>query len=277
MATVYLWTGRLADSMELFEEVFDRLIPAGATIFNQWAAMAWFALAAFTAGDLPRTRALAATLAAETEHLSVHTRSHAFAIRALLDFGTGAWDDLAEVDRDLRDLVTRNPDASFCLLSAATVAYAGAAEVLASRPLPADLDEQVLRHVTDSELVRQSAVLLPKVMAGDDVAFARGLGGYEPGLKLWDRYRVWDVTGLLPAIALTILGRWDDLGEPVARLEEFGRLGARLAGATAAAIREQERAARGGPPATHEALRALGYTGISEILQFRPQPASRAA
>jgi hypothetical protein len=67
-----------------------------------------------------------------------------------------------------------------------------------------------------------------------------------------------------------MLGRWDELGPSLARLDEFERGGGRLAGAAAAAIREEEAAATGGPPPTHDHLQALGYAGISELLRFRP-------
>jgi hypothetical protein len=48
-----------------------------------------------------------------------------------------------------------------------------------------------------------------------------------------------------------------------------------VAGALAAAIREEEAAAKGGPAPTHRDLRALGCAGLSELLRFRPTlPAS---
>ena len=112
--------------------------------------------------------------------------------------------------------------------------------------------------------------MLAKVMAGDPSALSSGLRGYEPGLRLSDRYRVWDVADLVPGIALTMLERWDELPPILARLDEFGRGGARLAKAAAAAIREERAAAEGAPPATHELLRSLGYAGISALLRFRP-------
>jgi class 3 adenylate cyclase len=270
MATVYSWVGRLGDSIALFEDVFDRLIPAGAHIFNAHDARVWYAAAAFTAGDLDRARRITDVIDADTEHRSVHTRSHFFTQRAQIDLGVGAWEDLLEAERDLRDLAQRNPDASFCLLSAAAIGYAATTEVLMSRPLRADLDAQVLRQESDSELIRAAAVLLPKVMSGQTDALPDGLRGYAPDLRLADRFRVWDQTELMPAIALTMLERWVDLEPLLARLDDYARHGARLAGAVAAAIREEERAAHGGPAPTHEALHALGFDGISELLRFRP-------
>ena len=58
MATVYTWAGRVADGVALYETVFERLIPAGA-IINTPEALAWYGLAAFSAGDLARADASA--------------------------------------------------------------------------------------------------------------------------------------------------------------------------------------------------------------------------
>jgi class 3 adenylate cyclase/tetratricopeptide (TPR) repeat protein len=276
MATVYAWAGRVSDGVSLFETVFDRLIPAGALI-NEPEALAWYGMAAFYAGDLSRAETLADRLRMASVGRSVHTRSHAFSLNALVFFGRGDWDGLQSTTQDLRSLVTENPDASFCLLSAAAVAYATAAGVLAGGHLPADIDEQAKRHVDDSERVQAASVMLPKVMAADPDALDKGLRGYEPGLRLWDRYRTWDVADLIPAIAITILERWDALPPVLARLNEFATGGARLAEAAAAAIREEEAAAGGGPPPAHDQLLGLGYLGISELLRFRPVRVTEAA
>jgi len=113
---------------------------------------------------------------------------------------------------------------------------------------------------------------VPKVMAhAGTPALIEGLRGYAPNLRLVDRMRAWDVCDLMPAIAMTMLERWDQLGAPLARMDEFGHAGGRLAAAAAAAIREEQEAARGGPPPAHHQLRKLGYAGISELISFRPR------
>jgi len=276
MATVFAWAGMIADGVSLFETVFDRLIPAGAVI-NEPEALAWYGMAAFYAGDLSRAEALAERLRIDSVRRSVHTRSHAFSLNALVLFGRGDWDGLQSTTQDLQSLVSENPDASFCLLSAAAVGYGAAAGVLAGGHLPAAIDEQAKRHVDDSERVQAASVMLPKVMTGDGEAIARGLRGYEPGLRLWDRYRAWDVADLIPAMALTILGRWDELPPVLGRLDEFAARGARLAEAAASAIREEQAATLGGPAPAHEQLRGLGYLGISALLRFRPARVTDAA
>jgi hypothetical protein len=269
MATVTAWAGRIADSVSVFETVFEQLIPDGALI-NEPEALAWYGMAAFAAGDLEKTDELANRLLVESVRRSVHTRSHAFALKALVGFGSGDPNVLRTASQDLGTLVDENPDASFCLISGAVVGYAAAAGILAGGPLPDDIDEQAKRQVEDSERVQAASVMLAKAMVGDSDAVIAGLRAYEPGLRLWDRSRAWDVADLIPAIALTMLERWDGLKPALARLDELALHGARLAEAAAAAIREEEAAARGGRAPTHDQLRALGYLGISELLRFRP-------
>ena len=80
----------------------------------------------------------------------------------------------------------------------------------------------------------------------------------------------------MPALALTMLERWDDLGPSLDRLDLFAEGGSRLAAATAAAIREEKAAAEGGPSPAHDQLKALGCLGISELLRSRPTRSAKA-
>jgi class 3 adenylate cyclase/tetratricopeptide (TPR) repeat protein len=264
MAQVYLWNGKIARAMELYETVFERLVPAGAAI-NEPEAMVWYSLAAFNAGELGRADVLADRLLEEATRRSAHTRQHASGLKALLLLARGAWDSVTATTRDLAQLVDANPDTGFCLVGAAAVGYGAIAEILAGRPLPKNLDEFVVRMIPESTPIQASSVMVPGVMAGDRAALADGLRAYAPELRLWD------LCDLMPAIALTMLERWDELGLSLARLDEFAGGGGRVAGAAAAAIREEEAAAEGGPPPTHDQLHALGCDGISELIRFRPQ------
>lgn len=270
MATVYAWAGRVAESLSLFATVFEQLVPAGAVI-NEPEALAWYGMAAFTAGDLARADDLADRLLIDSVRRSPHTRSHAFALKAMVGFGRGDWKGLEDTVRDLGALVDDNPDTPFCLLGGAAFGYGAAAGLVAGRQLPAGIDDRARRMVfAASERVPAASVMLPKAMAGDREAIDEGLRAYEPDLRLSERYRTWDVADLIPGIAFTMLERWHALPPVLERLDEFAAGGARLAEAAAAAIREEETAARGGPAPTHDQLGALGYLGISELLRFRP-------
>lgn len=269
-ATVFSWAGRIDDALALFGRVFDHMIPAGAHV-NSPEGLAWYARAAFDAGDLAKAEQLARELDAETVLRSVHTRSHYFAVVALIAFGRGDRQTLREANDELLALADRNPDVGFCLLSAAAVGFHAANQVLAGEPIEIDLDAVVHRQIGDSDLVEAGAKLLPKAMGGDAAAVQSGLAAYQPGLRLWDRCRVWDPADLMAAISLTMLERWDELRPVLARLDELAGYGAHLGGAVAEAIREEEQAAAGGPAPRHERLRTLGYLGISELLRFRPE------
>jgi hypothetical protein len=269
MAQVHLWHGKITSAMTLYTTVFERLVPGGA-IIKEPEALLWFSLAVSHAGDLGRADALAERLRIEAIRFSPHTRQHALALRAWLQLARGAWDDVTATTRELEQLVDANPDTGFCLMGAAAFGYGAIADVLAGRPLPRGLDAIVARVETESTLIQASSVMLPKVMAGEPSAYVDGLRAYAPDLRLVDRQRVWDVCDLMPAIALTITERWDELAPSLARMDEFAAGGGRLAAAAAAAVREEEAAAKGGPPATHDQLRALGCAGISELLRFRP-------
>ena len=269
MAQVYLWAGMIGPSIELYETVFDRLLPAGA-IINEPEAMVWYSLAAFNSGDLTRADVLADRLLEEAARRSAHTRQHAQALKALLLLARGDWEQVTATTRELAELVDANPDTGFCLLGAAAAGYGAIANLLGGEPLPAALDEYVARIMEESTLIQASSVMVPKTMADDRAALDDGLKAYAPDLRLWDRQRAWDVCDLMPAIALTMLERWDELGPSLARLDAFAESGGRLAEAVAAAVREEAAAAEGGPAPAHEQLRALGCIGISELLRFRP-------
>jgi hypothetical protein len=182
----------------------------------------------------------------------------------------GDWDSLEATTRQLAQLVNGNPDASFCLLGATAFGYGAVAEVRASSQLPDGLDALVARMVPESNPIQAGSVMVPKAMMGDASALAEGLKAYQPDLSLRDRMRVWDVCDVMPAIAGTMLERWDALGRSLERLDLCAGFGGRLAGALSAAVREEASAAKGGPPASHDELLALGFLGISELLRRRP-------
>jgi class 3 adenylate cyclase/tetratricopeptide (TPR) repeat protein len=268
-AMVYCWGGQIARAMELFGTVFDELLPRGAAI-NEPEALLWYGAAALHAGNLE----LAETLVDRAQHdaangRSAHTQQHALSLRSIVSFARGDWGPLGKTTRDLEQLVEANPDASFCVIGCSGIGYGAAGSIVSGDQGPADLDAISVRMIGESEILRASAVMLPRAMEGDGAAAVHGLAAYAPNLRLWDRAATWDFSHLIPAIALTVIEQWDELGPVLARLDACASGGSRLAGAAAAAIREEQAATGGGTAPTHEELRALGYLGISEILRFR--------
>jgi hypothetical protein len=89
------------------------------------------------------------------------------------------------------------------------------------------------------------------------------------GAKLWWDRNVVDPLGFSPAIALVIAGRHTEASERIAKIERFATSGSRVAGALAAAIREELAPSRDARTA-HAPLRELGYAGYSDLLRYRP-------
>jgi hypothetical protein len=177
---------------------------------------------------------------------------------------------------ELAELIEANPDTGWCLVGAAGTGWE-IAELVAGRPPPSHLDDYVAQLIPESPLVQAGSIMVPKVMDGDQAALADGLKSYADGLRLWDRQRAWDVCDLMPAVARTVLERWDELGPSLNRLDEITGAGGHLAGAATAAIREEVAAASGGPPPKHDQLKTLGFLGISELLRYRPTSRASAA
>jgi class 3 adenylate cyclase/tetratricopeptide (TPR) repeat protein len=269
LAQIYLWNGKVSGALELYQTVFERLLPGGA-IINEPEALMTYGAAEFNAGDLGRADALADRLNEEAVRRSAHTRQHALSLKALLLLAEGAWESVSATARELTQLVDANPDTGFCLIGASAVGYGAIADLIAGRQLPKGLAKKVARMVPESRLIQASSVMLPRVMAGTRTAMTNGIKAYASDLRLWDRARAWDVCDLMPAIGLTVAQRWDELGPTLARLDEFAASGGRLAAATAAAIREEEMVAKGGPAPKHEELLALGCAGISQLIRYRP-------
>jgi class 3 adenylate cyclase/tetratricopeptide (TPR) repeat protein len=274
LAQLYAWQGKVGRAVELYRFVFDDLVPRGAVI-NELEAMAWYTLAALNAGDAERAAQLADKLVAEAEHRSAHTLTHGHGVSALVALARGEFDAVLRTGADLRTLVAANPDASFCLLGSGAIGCHAIAEILAGRPIPADLDVQVSRLVPASQPIQAGSIMVPRIMTGDAAGLAAGLTAYQPGIPLRDRQRAFDACDLMPAIALTMLERWDELEPVLERLDTFAAGGARLAGAVAAAIRGERDHARGAPSPAHDELRHLGLQGLSTLLRYRsPAPAS---
>lgn len=270
LGELYVFAGQVSRAQVLFATVFDELVPTGAVI-NYPEALLWYFAAAFHAGNLELAESLVAIAQEDAaKGRSPHTRQHVLSISSLMSFGRGRWEQLIRTTYDLEQLVASSPEASFCLLGCSAMGQGSAARILLGQPLPADLDAVALRMVPVSEIVQASSMMLPKAMMGNVADAERGLAAYAPGLRLWDRAEAWDFSDLIAAMALTVLERWEQLGPPLARLDICAAGGSVLAGATAAAIREEQAAAQGGPAASHQELRRLGFAGISELLRYRP-------
>jgi hypothetical protein len=256
-----------AQALELFDLVLE-LSRQGAEL-NLPEALMWHALALFHAGELGRAEALADRLLEVSATKSAHTRQHAVGTKALVRLGRGDWAGVAALAVELRSIAEQNPDASFCLVGASLTGYGGIAEAIRGRVLPAGLVPLAERMVPTAHATRAAALLLPTIMAGSAGSEDEARRAYAPQTGIWDRESIWDIAGMNLALAQVVRARWREAEGELPRMDRLGEKGAAFASALAAAIREEIAGARGGPKPRHEALRRLGYTGVSELLSYR--------
>jgi tetratricopeptide (TPR) repeat protein len=244
------------------------LAAAGAG-FNLPEALMWRSEAHFHAGDLIRAGADADRLLEVSHTMSPHTRQHAMGTKARVLLGRGDWPGVIAQADALRSLVREYPDDSFCLIGASGVADGAIAEILEGRRASNDLEPTVMRMVPESPAIRAATLLVPLAMSAREVAEEDAHRAYARETPIYDREQIWDPTETNWAIAHVVREQWKELEPLVARLDVRAGHGAKFAGALAAALREEMAAARGGPKAKHEALRQLGYHGISQLVSYR--------
>jgi len=113
---------------------------------------------------------------------------------------------------------------------------------------------------------RAGLLVIPRAMSNGPAFGPELVAAY--GSELWWERNAIDSLGFNPAIALVIAGRQAEAREQIGKIERFATTGSRVAGALAAALRE-ELAPRSGAERPHAALRELGYRGYSDLLRFR--------
>ncbi|MHB8632048.1 MAG: ATP-binding protein, partial [Candidatus Limnocylindria bacterium] len=265
IANAQFFAGKFTEAEATFGRIDD--IAAQGGLVNVGECLLWRALMFIAAGDLGRAEADARALDAFAASSSAHTKGHALGVWGLLLAARGDWDGARETARAVETLVSGNPTLPFCILPAAATAAGSAGDLLAGRAAPANLEALVDRMLPTQPTARAGVLVLPRAM-WDGPAFGPDLD-QAYGSKLWWDRNVCDPLGFNPAIALVIAGRHAEASARLAAIERFGDTGSRVAGALAAAIREEVAPGSGTGPA-HAALRALGYAGYSDLLRFRP-------
>jgi class 3 adenylate cyclase/tetratricopeptide (TPR) repeat protein len=244
------------------------LATAGAP-FNLPEALLWRSEAYFHAGDLARAGADADRLLEVSRSMSPHTRQHAMGTKARVLLGGGDWRGVIEQAHALRSLVREYPDDSYCIVGASLIAYGAMAELIEGMPVSEDLEPLILRIVPESPAIRAATLLMPLAMSSRAVAEDDAHRAYSRETPISDREQIWDLVELHWAIAYVVRAQWKELEPLVTRLDARATHGAKFAGALAAALREEMAAARGGAKPKHEALRGLGYNGISQLVSYR--------
>ncbi len=268
LALVHFLVSRdLERALYLLERAFS--LGRDGAVLNEPEALMWRSNAYFHAGDLGRADADADRLLEIGRSMSPHTRQHGLGTKARILAARGDWRGVIGYGNALRTLVRENPDASFCLVGANLAGYAAIGEIMTGQSVPDDLDALAARLLPDATATRAAALLVPLVMAGRPVSEDEARRAYAPETVIWDRQAVWDLNETHFAVANAMRGRWSEVERLLPQLDAMAERGATLASAMAAALREEQEAARGGPKPTHHALRSLGYLGISELLSYR--------
>jgi class 3 adenylate cyclase/tetratricopeptide (TPR) repeat protein len=256
--------GRTESARSLLDEALARA--ARGIPLNEPEALMWRISLAFNEGDLAGAERFSTRFLGISQSGSAHTRQHALGSQALILFARGDWDGLGSIARDMERLVDANPTAGFCLVGAGALGQAAAGEIVRGRSPSSRLEELVQRMVAEAPEVRASILMLPEVMAGNPDLVAAGASAYGKDLPPFDR-QIWDPFGVQLSLCYALLAHWDELTPLLADYDARAST-APMLGALTEAIREEMAAGKGGRPA-HVHLRALGYTGLSEVLSYR--------
>jgi len=270
LAVVHFTTTRdLGQALAAMERSFE-LARAGA-YFNEPEALMWRSETYFHTGDLARAEADADRLLEISQTMSAHTRQHGIATKARVLWGRGDWSGVVDSGAELRALVERNPDSSWCIAGANLAGYAAVAEIVTGGTAPSDLELFAERLLPEAAPTRAATLLLPLVMSKRAVSEADVRRAYAAETAIWDRQSVWDLTETHIVLGHAIRQQWVEAMDAVPRLDQMAELGSGFARALAAALREEITAARGGAKPRHDELKMLGYSGVSQLLSYRPQ------
>jgi class 3 adenylate cyclase len=251
------------------EHTFRHLDQLAATGHRADQADEYRSALAIHTGKLAVAEDIVARFERENAARGPHLRSHSNRERAHLLLARGEWARLAAVAAATERLVADSPGTAFCYAVTTTRAHGAVAHAVLGRRGEAEhwlaRAEQPLTSLpfsTEEVLLLAYGVLGRRREAEQLIHTVRRRG---PGLPPFFRRT--------ESTVLTMLDGWEPLAEALAALDTVASRGNPAYAALAAAVREEAAARQGGPPAAHGALRALGYTGWSALLAWRPRAA----
>jgi class 3 adenylate cyclase len=268
LATVKSLEGDLVAALATCDRI-DELIRRGAKV-DEHQALLWRFMALYHSGELDAAGRVAERAAMLMPGQSPHYQSHTLGMRSWVAVARARWTEVATLGAETGKLVSDNPSLGFCLVGAGAASWGVVGDVLHGGGVSGSLEPLLYRMVPESGPIRASILFLPSAMVGSDRWLADAAGAYRASTQFWDRQE-WDQFGVSLAIGLTVLERWKELGPYLENLQRVGARGGRLCTALREAILEERARSEGGPTPGHEALRRLGYTGLSELLSFRPR------
>lgn len=211
-----------------------------------------FAMAEHEAHD--RTAEEAIELA---ERMGPHNQTHAWEQASEMYVARGEWDKARDLARRTARLMGESKDSTFCGMAAMILRDGATAQALAGEREDALSLLEAAPRGQDWEPAIFSAV--PRALLGFPSA--------ETDAKLKEKAWHWSAWADAATRAV-ILGRPDDAERAVERMGAVTEHSVAYR-ALAEGVREAVREMRGGPAATHEALRRIGYLGWIDILKRR--------
>ena len=211
---------------------------------------------ALVSGDVSLLDEIARTAQELARPMGPHLRSHAALFAALASFVRGTWDGLEAGAAQLGRLVSEAPGTKFCALAAFVLAYGGLAHGARGRT---EESRALVRQIETLGLPQPYALRKSRAIAllfsGEPIA------DLPPDLPLAGATE-W-------AVIAVVRRRHADAELLAQRMAATAETGGRGYAAIAEAVREELAHDAGGPLPRHEALRAIGYVGLSELLRRR--------
>jgi hypothetical protein len=190
------------------------------------------------------------------EPMGPHNRTHAYGIATQVHKARADWPEVIALAQITARLVKENPSSAFCNVAATVMRDGAIAHALAGRREEA---LALLQAMPTNDIEVDIVEMVPRALLGfpspksDARLHARRWGWWE-----WEQ-----------AATRALLLRRPDAAE--AALREMGPIVDHAVAQRAFAhdVREAIRELRGGPAATYDALRKIGFTGWVEILKRR--------
>jgi len=211
---------------------------------------------AFVGGDLSALDEIARRAHELARPMGPHLRSHAAIFAAFVSMARGDWDALEGGAARLARVVSEAPGTKFCALAALVLAYGGLAHGARGRT---EESRAVVRQIDGLELKFLQAVRLAHALA---LLFTAEPLGEMPGDPSLETATEWSLIAV-------VRRRHTDAERLAERMAATEATGGRGYAAIAEAVREELAHDAGGPLPRHEALRAIGYVGLSELLRRR--------
>ena len=211
---------------------------------------------AFARGDGAALDDNARTAVALARPMGAHLRSHAALFPSIAAFVRGDWEALEAGAAQAARLIAESPGTKFCAVAAVVLAYGGLAHgargrTEEARALLGRIDALGLPFPQTLSMSRALALLFSAEPLGDPPP--------DPALHAAAQW----------AIVAVIRRRHTDAERLAERMAATAATGGRGYAAIAEAVREELAHDRGGPEPRHEALRQLGYVGLSELFRRR--------